>query len=152
MFSIIWRPTAEVRRRPRRQAVRNRSQRAKELLTQCREAFKAEKYGTALELCQILETTYKDLDEGAQGVQLAGEIRSSPEKLTLACEHFNERLASMYATLGDTWLKKGEKEQAAACFEKAVRTAPASMVARDAQAKLATLIGKPQAVTTGFRK
>jgi tetratricopeptide (TPR) repeat protein len=129
-----------------------RARRATDLLAQAREAFKAEKYSAALELCEILETTYKDLPEGKQGSALAGEIRSSPEKLAVACEHLNERLASMYATLGDTWLKKGEREQAAAYFEKAVRAAPASLVARDAQTKLTTLSGKPPAIPTGFKK
>jgi tetratricopeptide (TPR) repeat protein len=130
----------------------HRGRRAQDLLAQAREAFKGEKFSAALELCQILETTYKDLDEGGQGAQLAAEIRSSPEKLALACEHLNERLASMYATLGDTWLKKGEKEQAAACYEKAVRAAPASLAAREAQAKLTSLIVKSPTITSEFRK
>jgi tetratricopeptide (TPR) repeat protein len=129
-----------------------RSRRAQDLLAQSREAFKAEKYGTALELCEILETTYKDLAEGRQGAELAGEVRSSPDKLAVACEHLNERLATMYATLGDTWLKKGDKEQAAAYFEKAVRAAPASLAARDAQGKLTGLLLKPPAIPTKFQK
>jgi tetratricopeptide (TPR) repeat protein len=129
-----------------------RTRRATDLLAQAREAFKAEKYSASLELCGILETTYKDLPEGQQGAQLAADIRNSPDKLAVACEHLNERLASMYATLGETWLKKGEKEQAAACFEKAVRAAPASLVARDAQMKLTNLAGKPPAIPTTFTK
>jgi tetratricopeptide (TPR) repeat protein len=129
-----------------------RARRATDLLAQASEAFKAEKFSDALELCGILETTYKDLPEGRAGASLAADIRNSPEKLAVACEHLNERLATMYATLGDTWLKKGEKEQAAACFEKAVRAAPASLVARDAQVKLTSLSGKPSAIPTGFKK
>lgn len=129
-----------------------KSRRAQDLLAQAKEAFQAEKYGAALELCEILESTYKDSPEGRLGIALAVEIRSSPEKLALACEALNERVASMYATLGDTWLKKGEKEQAAACFEKAVRAAPASLVARDAQAKLSNLAGKPAALPAKFQK
>lgn len=127
-----------------------RSRRAKEILAQAREECKAEKFAAALELCRHLETTYYDLDEGTQGTKLAAEIRSDPEKLALACEQLNDRLASMYATAGDNWLKKGDKDQAAACFEKAVRTAPASAVAREAQAKLAKLVSK--SATTGSRK
>jgi tetratricopeptide (TPR) repeat protein len=129
-----------------------RTRRAKELLAQAREAFAARQYSDALEFCEILETTYKDLADGKHGVELAGEIRSSPEKMAAACERLNERLASMYATLGETWLKKGERDQAAACFEKAVRAAPASLVARDAQARLATLSVKPPAIPTTFQK
>jgi tetratricopeptide (TPR) repeat protein len=129
-----------------------RDRRAKDLLAQAREAFAAEKYSRTLELCEILETGYKGTPEGKQGAELANSIRSSPEKLAVACEHLNERLAAMYATLGESWLKKGEKEQATACFEKAVRAAPASLTAREAQARLTSLSGKPPAITTQFQK
>jgi tetratricopeptide (TPR) repeat protein len=129
-----------------------RTRRAKDLLAQAKEAFTARQYSDALEFCEILETTYKDLPEGKNGAELAGEIRSSPDKLAGACEKLNERLASMYTTLGDTWLKKGEKEQAAACFEKAVRAAPASLVAREAQARLTGLSVKPPAIPTQYQK
>jgi tetratricopeptide (TPR) repeat protein len=129
-----------------------RARRAQDLLAQARAAFKAEKYSAALELCEILETTYKDSVEGRQGSDLAAEIRSSPERLSKAAELLNERLASMYASLGDTWLKKGDKEQAAAYFEKAVRAAPASLAARDAQSKLTGLTTKTPAVPTQFQK
>src|SRR5262245_50249410 len=37
-----------------------RDRRAKDLLAQARDAFAAEKYSRALELCEILETTYKE--------------------------------------------------------------------------------------------
>ena len=129
-----------------------RARRARDLLAQARDAFAAKHYADAMEFCEILESTYKDLPEGKQGTSLAGDIRSSPDKLAAACEHLNERLASMYATLGESWLKKGERDQAAACFEKAVRAAPASQVARDAQAKLTTLSTKPPAIPTQYQK
>jgi thioredoxin-related protein/predicted negative regulator of RcsB-dependent stress response len=129
-----------------------RGRRSKDLLAQAREAYKVEKFHEALDLCEILETTYKDTHEGKLGSQLANEIRVSPEKLARACESLNERLATMYATLGETWMKKGERELAAANFEKAVRAAPASLIARDSQAKLANLQSKPPTIPTGFQK
>jgi Tfp pilus assembly protein PilF len=64
----------------------------------------------------------------------------------------NERLAAMYAALGETWLKKGDKDQAAACLEKAIRAAPASLTAREAQARLTSLSGKPPAIPTQYQK
>jgi thioredoxin-related protein len=130
----------------------DRSRRARELLAQARDDFKAEKYASALELSQVLETAYYDLEEGTQGTKLAAEIRSNPEKFALACEQLNERLATMYTAAGDNWLKKGDKDQAAASYEKAVRTAPASAVAREAQLKLATLVGRTQSTSSGSRK
>jgi thioredoxin-related protein len=130
----------------------DRSRRAKELLGQARDEFKAEKYAATLEICQTLETTYFDLEEGTQGAKLAAEIRSKPEKFALACEQLNERLATMYTAAGDKWLEKGDKDQAATSYEKAVRTAPASAVAREAQLKLASLVGRTQPTTSGSRK
>jgi len=129
-----------------------KSRRARDLLAQAREAYKGEKFSAALELCDMLESAYADTPEGKEGVQLGAEIRSSPEKLARACDNLNERLASMYSTLGDTWLKKGEKEQAAACFEKAVRAAPASLAAREAQTKLTQISTKTPALPAKFQK
>ena len=128
------------------------TRRAQDLLAQARDAYKAERIGAALELCEILETTYKDVLEGRQGAELAAEIRANPEKLSIACQHLNERLASMYAALGETWVKKGDREQAVTYYEKAVKAAPASTVARDAQAKLTGLLLKPPAIPTNFQK
>ena len=129
-----------------------RTRRAQDLLAQAREAYKSERVSAALELCEILETTYKDLAEGRQGLELAGEIRANPEKMAIACQNLNERLASLYASLGETWMQKGDREQAAAYFDKAVKAAPASAVGRDAQAKLTGLSPKPPAVPTNFQK
>lgn len=129
-----------------------RERRARALLAQAKEVAAGERYNAALELCNVLVTDFKDLPEGRLGAELADGIRSSPEKLALACENLNERLAAMYATLGEAALKKGEKPQAAGYFEKAVRAAPASLVARDAQAKLTALSVKTPAMTTEFHK
>ena len=129
-----------------------RTRRAQDLLAQAREAYKGEKFHEALDLCEILEKTYEDTTAGKQGKELAGQIRSSPEKLAKACENLNERLATMYATLGETWMKKGERELAANCYEKAVRAAPASLVARDSQLKLSQLQTKPPSIPVQFTK
>jgi tetratricopeptide (TPR) repeat protein len=129
-----------------------KSRRAKDLLAQARDAYKAEKYSAALEFCQVLESAYADTPEGQEGAQIGSEIRSSPEKLARACENLNERLASMYSTLGDTWMKKGDKDQAATCYEKAVRAAPATLVAREAQAKLTLISAKAPALPAKFQK
>jgi thioredoxin-related protein len=129
-----------------------RSRRARDLLAQAREALKAEKYNEALDLCDILESTYKDLPEATQGATLAQDIRANPDQLAKACANLNERLAFMYAALGDTLLKKGEREQAALNFEKAVRAAPASVVARDAQAKLAAITVKTFGTPVNLQK
>jgi thioredoxin-related protein len=57
----------------------DRARRAKDLLAEARAAYAAEKYSAVLEACAILETTYKDLEDGKRAAELAAEIRSSPE-------------------------------------------------------------------------
>jgi thioredoxin-related protein len=129
-----------------------RARRAQDLLAQAREAFKEEQFHESLDLCEILEKTYKDLPQGKQGVELAEEIRSSPDKLAKACDNLNERLATMYVNLGNTWLKKGDKHQASIYLEKAIHAAPASLVARDAQGTLTGLQQKVPAVPVQYTK
>lgn len=133
-------------------AVSPRALRARAILTEAQDAFRGEKFGLSLEFCAVLEANYNDLDEGRLAARLAAEIRTSPEKLAIACESMNDRLATMYATLGDSWLKIGDREQATACFEKAVRTAPASPAAREAQQKLSRLVNKTSLLTTEIAK
>lgn len=129
-----------------------RTRRAADLLAHAKEAFKAEKYHEVLDLCELLDGNYKDLPEATHASTLAAEVRNSPEKMAQACEHLNDRMATMYANLAETWLKKGERELAALNYEKAVRAAPASVVARDAQAKLAALNVKLPALPVQYQK
>ncbi len=129
-----------------------RSQRARDLLAQAKEANKVEKYHAALELAELLERSYADTEAGRQGAILAGEIRNNPERMAKACEAVNERLASMYLVLAETYLKKGDKETAALYLGRAANAAPGSSVSRDASVRLTSITGKTPGISTGFTK
>lgn len=129
-----------------------RNQRARDLLAQAKEALKAEKYHTCLELAELLERSYADTEAGRQGAILADEIRNNPERMTRACNAVNERLASMYLVLAETYLKKGDKETATVYLLRATSVAPGSSAASDASVRLTSITGKTPAVSTGFTK
>lgn len=130
---------------------RQRTRRARELLAHAREEFRAQQYSSALEKCESLAANYPDLPEGSEAAQLANEIKDSPEYLAKACSHLNERLSQMYLALADSWIKKGNSEQATACLERIQRDFPGSTQAQLAQVKLKELQGKPS-LQTDFKK
>ena len=51
----------------------------------------------------------------------------------------NDRLAKMYMDLAESWIKKGDRDQASACLEKVLKLNPAGLAAASAQAKLTQL-------------
>src|SRR5262249_52206169 len=93
--------------------------------------------------CEVLQVTFPDLAEGNEAGQLAGEIKNNPEWMRLACESLTDQLGSLYLNLADTWLKKGQPQQAVLCLEKIVQTLPGTRVAGAAQLRLAQLQGQP---------
>lgn len=118
---------------------RQRSRRAQELLSHAREDCKAERYLACLDQCELLSAGYRDLPEGKEAEQLAAEIKSNPERMTKVCEATNDRLAAMYITLADSWLKKGNTEQAALCLEKVLKINPTGASASLAQTRLSQI-------------
>jgi thioredoxin-related protein len=116
-----------------------RSRRAQELLTQAREEFRAQQYSRCLDRCESLTTGYSDLLEGAEAVQMVSEIKSNPAWLGQACDSLGNQLAGLYLELADTWLKRGQPQQAVPCLERVVRILPGSRYAEAAQARLARI-------------
>jgi thioredoxin-related protein len=130
---------------------RQRARRAQEVLAQAREEFKAERYLSCLDHCQILSAAYRDLPEGKEGEQLAAEIKGDAERMAQVCEAMNDRLSTMYMSLAENFMKKGLTQQAAAYFEKVVKLNPGGAAAVSAQAKL-TQINKTPAMPTGLQR
>ncbi len=131
---------------------RARARRAQEMLSLAREDFKAERYLACLDGCEILSAAYRDLPEGRESVQLAAEIKADPQRMSRVCEAMNERLSKMYMDLADSWQKKGDKQQAAACLEQVLKINPVGNSAASAQARLAQLSEKTPGVTTGLQR
>ena len=73
---------------------------------------------------------------------MAAEIKSNPEWLRQACDSLGNQLAALYLELADTWLKRGQPQQAVPCLERVVRILPGSRYAEVAQARLARINAK----------
>jgi thioredoxin-like negative regulator of GroEL len=123
--------------------VEQRTRRARELLTQAREDYRNQQYLCCMDRCEILAGTYADLPEGAEAIQLANEIKNNPEWMREACDNLSERLGVLYLALAETWLKKGQPQQAILCLERIIQTFPGSRQADAAQTRLAQIQGKP---------
>jgi thioredoxin-related protein len=123
--------------------IRQRSERARELLAQAREDFKLQHYLGALDRCDILVNSYFDTPEGTEALALANEIKSNPEWMRKACEMLGERLGILYMSLAETWVKKGKPQEAMLCLEHVIQTLPGTAQAQLAQNRLDQLQGHP---------
>ncbi|HMC66415.1 MAG TPA: DUF255 domain-containing protein [Gemmataceae bacterium] len=120
-----------------------RSRRARELLAQAREDYRTQQFLCCLDRCELLASSYGDLSEGAEAVQLAAEIKSNPERMRQACETLSDRLGGLSLALAETWLKKGQPQQAVQCLERVLQSFPGSRQAEAAQVRLSQIQGRP---------
>jgi thioredoxin-like negative regulator of GroEL len=127
-----------------------RGARARELLAMAKEDFRTEQWLCCLDRCQLLTGSYGDLPEAAEALQLASAIRSNPEWMQIACDSMSSRLGDMYLGLAETWLQKGQPQQAMLCLERVIRTFPGTRQAEAAQYRMAQLQGLPTQ-QTGFQ-
>ncbi len=129
-----------------------RGKRARELLAQAKEDYRTGQYVWCLARCDVLTAAYGDLGEGNEAKQLAAEIKNNPEWLLQACMGLSDQLGGMYLTLAETWVKKGQPQQAVQCLERVVQTLPGTRQAEAAQARLAQIQGLPPTRTVEFKK
>jgi thioredoxin-like negative regulator of GroEL len=129
-----------------------RIRRARELLALARDDYRTQQYLGCLERCELLTMRYADLPEGAEAQQLANEIKDNPELLARACDSLNLRMGTMYLTLAESWLKKGQPQQAQVCLEKVLQSAPGSRQAEQAQVRLAQLQGTSATQQAEYKK
>ncbi len=129
-----------------------RGKRARELLAQAREDYRTQQYLCCLDRCDVLAAGYADLPEGHEARQLAGEIKNNPEWMRQACESLSERLGSLYLSLAETWLHKGQPQQAALCLERVVQTFPGTRQAEAATVRLAYIKGQQPTMQAEFKK
>lgn len=120
-----------------------RSRRARELLAQARQDYRSQQYLCCMDRCEVLTSSYADLPEGTEAMQLVAEIKNNPEWMRQACESLSERLGVLYLSLAETWLRKGQPQEAATCLERIIRALPGSHQAEVAQARLAQIQGQP---------
>lgn len=120
-----------------------RAKRARELLAQAKEDFRTQQYLCCLDRCELLTTSYADLPEGMQAIQLGSEIKNNPEWMRSACENLSDRLGLLYLSLAETWIRKGDPTQATHYLERVVQSFPNSRQAEAAQVRLSYLKGEP---------
>ncbi len=128
-----------------------RTRRARELLAQAKEDYRTQQFLCCLDRCEILAASYADLSEGAEAVQLAAEIKNNPEWMQGACDSLTDRLGLLYLSMAETWLKKGQPQQAAQCLERVMQACPGTRQAEAAQVRLSYLKGQAT-WQTEFRK
>jgi thioredoxin-like negative regulator of GroEL len=128
-----------------------RTRRARDLLAQAREDYRTQQYLCCLDRCEVLVSSYGDLSEGIEAGQLAAEVKNNPEWLQQACDSLSDRLGGLYLALAESWIKKGQPQQAALYLERVVRTFPGTRQAETAQVRLSALNGRPT-LQTEFKK
>jgi uncharacterized protein YyaL (SSP411 family) len=132
--------------------VQQRQRRARELLAQAREDYRTQQYLACLNRCDVLIASFPELPEGVEAIQLAGEIKNNPEWMRAACDSLTDQLGVLYLSLAETWLKKGQPEQAALYLERIIQTLPGSRQAEAAQVKLAQIQGQSPTRAVDFKK
>ena len=131
---------------------KQRTRQARDVLALAKDDFRANRFYDCLQRCEQLSLAFTDRPESKEAVALAAEIKSNPDRLSLACEQMNDKTAAMYLALADSWSKKGQDKEASACLEKVMKLSPASRHAELAQVQLAKIQGRNPATTTGFTK
>lgn len=116
---------------------------ARRLLAQAKADYKDRQYLLCLDRSEVLSTLYPDLPEGAEGARLADELKGNTEWAKQAADQLAERLGVLYLALAESWVKKGEPQQAIFYLERVAKVAPASRHAAAARARLAQLRGAP---------
>jgi tetratricopeptide (TPR) repeat protein len=122
-----------------------RKRQAADLLKQAREDYRSQQFLSCLDRCESLSAQYADLPEGTEGEKLAVDIKANPEWTRRACEQLGERLSLLYLSLADSWLKKGQPQQAVFYLERVIKMFPGSRHAEMARVRLARLRGAPSA-------
>jgi protein disulfide-isomerase len=120
-----------------------RAARARELLGQAKEDFRTEQWLCCLDRCDLVIANFGDLAEGREALQMAGAIRSNPDWMQKTCESLSARLGDMYIGLAETWVQKGQPQQAMLCLERVIRSFPGTRQAEMAQYRMTQLQAMP---------
>jgi|GEM_PF-1715914 len=115
---------------------------ANELLAAARGELKADRLNECLEHCEELLAMHANSPEASEALALSKQIKTDPEMLRAAEQQMDERNAKAYIALGDAWVENKRFQEAATCYEKAVRLQTASETSSIAKMKLANLLSE----------
>jgi hypothetical protein len=99
---------------------------ARDLLAQARDEYGRKQFLTCLDRCEVIVAGYSDLPEATEAGKLAAEIKGNPDLTKQACDQMGDRLSLLYLTMAESWLKKGQPQQAVFYLERVVQTFPHS--------------------------
>jgi thioredoxin-related protein len=132
---------------------RRRQRLSRDLMAVARDDFRAERLYDCIQKCEQIANAYPDLPAAKDANALLADIKGNPERLAKACEQMNDRTAAMYMALADSWAKKGQPAEAAACLKKVMALCPNTRHADLAQAELTKLQSKSTpAIPAGLTK
>jgi tetratricopeptide (TPR) repeat protein len=129
-----------------------RLRQAEDTLLQAKEDYRRQHYLACLDRCEMLMANYADLNLSQEAQKMAAEIKKNPEWTKLACDQLGERLGVLYLNLAETWLGKGEPQQAIFYLERVIQTAPNTRHAEMAQVRLSQLQGQPMPKTPDLKR
>ncbi|MBL8865313.1 MAG: thioredoxin family protein [Gemmataceae bacterium] len=122
--------------------------RATALLTAARDLAKAGAYAEALHLAELLDGTA----EAKAAAALVADIKADAHKLAASARRASEAAAALQLTLADAYTAKGQADDAAKCLELAIRLAPNSPKAIQAEGRLTKLRGAVPAIPAVLMK
>jgi thioredoxin-like negative regulator of GroEL len=118
-----------------------RIRQGRELLAQAREDYRTEQYLCCLDRCERLATSFADLPEGQQGMELAARIKNNPERLQQTCDRLRDHFSELYLALADTSMNNNQPRQAAEYLERVLQSFPGTPRAEKARLRLNQLQG-----------
>jgi thioredoxin-related protein len=116
---------------------------AHNLLAQARDAYGRKQFLACLDRCEAVVAACADLPEAAEAAKLAAEIKGNPDLTKQACDQMGDRLSLLYMNMAESWLEKGQPQQAVFYLERVVQSFPHSRHAERAQVRLAQIQGAP---------
>ena len=126
---------------------------ARDLMAVARDDFRTGRLYDCIQKCEQISTGFAELPEAKDANALLADIKSNPERLAKACDQMNDRTAAMYMALAESWSKKNQNVEAAACLKKVMALCPNTRHADLAQAELTRLQGRTTpAVPAGLTK
>jgi len=129
-----------------------RARLSRDLLATARDDFRAARYHDCLQRCDQLTTAFADRPEARDAAALAADVRDNPERLAAACEQMNEKTAALYLVLADSWQRRGNAREAAACLDRVTKLVPGTRQAEQAQTRLAAIQGRDPASAASFQR
>ena len=120
-----------------------RAMRARDLLALAKEEFRMQQYSSCIDRCETLVANFGDLPEATEAGQLLTDLKSNPDLMKTACDQLGDRLGSLYLSLAEGYLKKGQPQQAGYYLDRIVQMFPNTKYAEAAEAKLTVLRGIP---------